>query len=139
MAALPPRHRHPDQENDQANLQDQAEQRRQAADPAEHAATEQQTEQARTEEARGETAEHAAAGPVEQPAACCRRAVPALPGWPNVRLNGCAVPGAVDVLGGAEKVRAPREPELKPPPARASADAAASISGNANDKTTAIA
>jgi hypothetical protein len=54
-------------------------------------------------------------------------------------LNGCVVPGAVDVRGGAEKVRPPREPELKPPPARASADGAASISGNANDKTTAIA
>ncbi len=65
--------------------------------------------------------------------------IPELPGWPNVRLNGCAVPGAVDVLGGAEKVRAPREPELKPPPTRASADGAANISGSANDKTTAIA
>ena len=39
-----------------------------------------------------------------------------------VRLNGCAASGAVDVLGGAEKVRAPREPELPPPPIRASAD-----------------
>src|SRR5271170_5128683 len=27
-----------------------------------------------------------------------------------VRLNGCVEPGAVDVLGGAENVRAPREP-----------------------------
>jgi hypothetical protein len=56
-----------------------------------------------------------------------------------VRLNGCAVPGAVDVRGGAEKVRVPREPELNPPPARASAGDTASISGSANDKTTAIA
>ena len=122
MAALPPRHRHPDHENDQADLQDQAEQRRQAADPAEHAAAEQHAEQARAEEARGEAAEHAAAGPVEQPAACCGGADPRLPGCVNVRLNGCAAPGAVDVLGGAEKVRAPREPELTPPPTRASAD-----------------
>jgi hypothetical protein len=38
-----------------------------------------------------------------------------------VRLKGCAVPGAVEVLGGAENVRAPREPMLKPPPTRASA------------------
>ena len=38
-----------------------------------------------------------------------------------VRLNGCAALGAVEVLGGAENVRAPREPELKPPPTRASA------------------
>ncbi len=37
---------------------------------------------------------------------------PGLPGWVKVRLNGCALPGAVDVLGGAENVRAPREPEL---------------------------
>jgi hypothetical protein len=62
---------------------------------------------------------------------------PGLPGRVNVRLNGCAEPGAVDVLGGAEKVRVPREPMLEPPPIRASADEAASINGNANDRTTA--
>jgi hypothetical protein len=56
-----------------------------------------------------------------------------------VRLNGCAVPGAVEVLGGAENVRPPREPELPPPPTRASAAEIAIIRGNANDKTTAIA
>ena len=50
-----------------------------------------------------------------------------------VRLNGCAVLGAVEVLGGAENVRAPREPELTPPPIRASADETASTSGNASD------
>jgi hypothetical protein len=55
-----------------------------------------------------------------------------------VRLNGCAVLGAVEVLGGAEKVRAPREPELMPPPILASTEEAAIINGNANDKTTAI-
>jgi hypothetical protein len=49
------------------------------------------------------------------------------------------VPGAVDVLGGAENVRVPREPELKPPPTRASAGEAAEINGNASDRTTAIA
>jgi hypothetical protein len=54
-------------------------------------------------------------------------------------LNGCAAPGAVDVLGGAEKVRAPLDPELRPPPTRASADETASINGNASDRTTAIA
>jgi hypothetical protein len=64
---------------------------------------------------------------------------PGLPGWAKVRLNGCAVPGAVDVLGGAENVRAPREPELRPPPIRASADEIVSIMGTASDKTTAIA
>ena len=64
---------------------------------------------------------------------------PGLPGWVKVRLNGCAVLGAVEVLGGAEKVRAPREPELKPPPTRASAGETASINGKASDKTTAIA
>src|SRR5262249_60277302 len=41
-----------------------------------------------------------------------------LPGWVMVRLNGCAVFGAVDVLGGAENVRPPRDPELAPPPTR---------------------
>jgi hypothetical protein len=56
-----------------------------------------------------------------------------------VRLNGCAADGAVDVLGGAENVRVPREPELKPPPTRASAGEAASITGNASDKTMATA
>jgi hypothetical protein len=64
---------------------------------------------------------------------------PGLLGWVKVRLNGCAVPGAVDVLGGAENVRAPREPELKPPPTRASADETASTNGIASDKTTAMA
>jgi hypothetical protein len=63
---------------------------------------------------------------------------PGVPGWVNVRLNGCAALGAVDVLGGAEKVRVPRDPELNPPPARASAGAAAEINGNARAKTTAI-
>src|ERR1700737_2081757 len=61
---------------------------------------------------------------------------PGLPGWVMVRLNGCAVPGAVEVLGGAENVRAPLEPELMPPPIRASADETANINGKANDKTT---
>jgi hypothetical protein len=64
---------------------------------------------------------------------------PGLPGWVIVRLNGCAVLGAVDVLGGAENVRAPREPELKPPPTRASAGEMTSMVGNASDKTMAIA
>jgi hypothetical protein len=55
-----------------------------------------------------------------------------------VRLNGCAALGAVEVLGGAENVRVPREPELPPPPTRASADESASINGIATDRTTAI-
>jgi hypothetical protein len=54
-------------------------------------------------------------------------------------LKGWAVPGAVDVLGGAENVRAPRDPELEPPPIRASADEIASINGSASDRATAIA
>jgi len=53
-----------------------------------------------------------------------------------VRLNGCAALGAVDVLGGAENVRVPRDPELNPPPTRASADDTANIKGSANDRTT---
>ena len=77
-------------------------------------------------------------GRLNNPPPAAEVPIPGLPGWPNVRLSGCAVPGAVDVLGGAENVRIPREPELKPPPTRASADGAAS-SGSANDKTTAIA
>src|SRR5262249_41377237 len=62
---------------------------------------------------------------------------PGLPGWVMVRLKGCAVFGAVDVLGGAENVRPPREPELSPPPTRASADETAIASGSASDRTTA--
>ena len=65
--------------------------------------------------------------------------IPGLPGWVIVRLNGCAAFGAVDVVGGAEKVRVPREPELEPPPTRASADEATMTSGIATDKTTASA
>src|SRR5260370_35182427 len=64
---------------------------------------------------------------------------PGVAGWARVRLNGCAVPGAVEVLGGAENVRAPRDPELKPPAARASADETVNTKGTASDKTTAIA
>jgi hypothetical protein len=64
---------------------------------------------------------------------------PGLVGWVMVRLKGCAAFGAVEVLGGAEKVRAPREPELTPPPIRASAEDTANINGKANDKATAIA
>jgi hypothetical protein len=64
--------------------------------------------------------------------------IPGLPGWVKVRLNGCAEPGAVEVLGGAEKVRAPRDPELKPPPIRASAGGTVEIKGKASDRTTAI-
>ena len=63
------------------------------------------------------------------PPAAAGAPMPGLPGWVKVRLNGCAVPGAVDVLGGAEKVREPREPELKPPPTRASAAETAITSG----------
>jgi hypothetical protein len=54
----------------------------------------------------------------------------------KVRFNGCAALGAVDVLGGAEKVRVPLEPMLEPPPIRASADDTANIKGSANDRTT---
>jgi hypothetical protein len=59
-------------------------------------------------------------------------------GSENVRLNGCAEPGAVDVLGGAEKVRDPRDPELMPPPIRASAGGAIEINGKPSAKTMAI-
>src|SRR5258705_10204504 len=73
------------------------------------------------------------------PPAAAGAPTPGLPGWVKVRLNGWAVPGAVDVLGGAENVRPPREPELMPPPTRASADEIATTNGSASDKTTAIA
>ena len=72
-------------------------------------------------------------------AAAAGAPMPGLPGWVKVRLNGCAEPGAVVVLGGAEKVRDPREPELPPPPMRASADEIAMTSGTASDRTMAIA
>ena len=44
------------------------------------------------------------------PPAAAGAPTPGLPGWVMVRLKGCAAPGAVEVLGGAENVRAPREP-----------------------------
>src|SRR3954471_1960492 len=56
-----------------------------------------------------------------------------------VRLNWDADPGAVEVEGGAEKVRVPREPELEPPPIRASAAETASTAGSASERATAIA
>src|SRR5258707_12810605 len=64
---------------------------------------------------------------------------PGLPGWAKVRLNGCAVPGAVVVLGGAEKVREPREPDPNPPPTRASADQIPGPRGTASGRTTSMA
>src|SRR6516162_317624 len=56
-----------------------------------------------------------------------------------VRLNGCAVPGAVEVDGGAEKVREPREPVEKPPPMRASAEETVSATGIASARAMATA
>jgi hypothetical protein len=56
-----------------------------------------------------------------------------------VRFIGCAALGAVAVGGGAEKVLEPREPELPPPPGRASAAEIANITGTANDRTMAMA
>ena len=139
MTALPPRHRHSNHDHDQADLQDQAEDRRQSAEPAEHSATEQHAEQAGAEEARGKAAEHAAAGAVEEAAGRAARRSRGVADGVMVRLKGCAVPGAVEVLGGAENVRAPRDPELMPPPIRASADGTANSIGTASDRTTAIA
>lgn len=49
------------------------------------------------------------------------------------------MPGAVEVDGGAEKVREPREPDERPPPTRASAEVIASAVGSASASTTAIA
>jgi hypothetical protein len=43
------------------------------------------------------------------------------------------------VLGGAENVRAPREPELMPPPTRASAGEIADTNGSVSASVTAIA
>ncbi len=63
--------------------------------------------------------------------------MPGLVGCVIVRSKGRATLGAVDVDGGAENVRAPREPELKPPPIRASAAETDSATGMATDRTTA--
>jgi hypothetical protein len=49
------------------------------------------------------------------------------------------VPGAVEVLGGMEKVREPREPDEKPPPTRASAGVTAERVGIASASMTAMA
>ncbi|WP_205756994.1 hypothetical protein, partial [Lactobacillus crispatus] len=54
-----------------------------------------------------------------------------------LRSNGRAALGAVEVDGGAENVRDPRDPELEPPPMRASAADAISATGMATDSTTA--
>jgi hypothetical protein len=55
-----------------------------------------------------------------------------------VRCIGCAALGAVLVVGGAENVREPREPELEPPPTRASAiDEIATDTGRASAASTA--
>jgi hypothetical protein len=76
-------------------------------------------------------------GRLKNPPPCVPK--PGLPGWVIVRLNGCAAFGAVEVVGGAENVRDPRDPELEPPPTRASADEATMTSGMASDKMTASA
>ena len=78
-------------------------------------------------------------GLLKKPPPAAAGADVAAPGWVMVRFIGCAVPGAVVVEGGAEKVREPREPELEPPPTRASAAEIAITRGTANERTTAIA
>src|SRR4030088_1336718 len=65
--------------------------------------------------------------------------IPGEPGWVKARLKGCAVFGAVEVLGGAENVRPPREPELTPPPTPASAGEPAPEPDTPRDRSTAIA
>ena len=57
----PARHCKPDHQHDQADLQQQAKDRRQAAETGEQAAAEQHAEQAAAKEARGEAAEQASA------------------------------------------------------------------------------
>src|SRR5579872_4167803 len=54
-----------------------------------------------------------------------------------VRSNGRAALGAVLVAGGADQVRMPREPDEKPPPARASACDTTSAVGIASASATA--
>ena len=136
VTALPPRHRQADHDDDQADLQDQPEDRRQSAETAEQAAAEQHAEQARAEEAGREAAQHAAAGPVEEAAAAARQPGARLG---KVRLNGCAAPGAVEVLGGAENVRAPRDPELRRRRPGRQPTKPPAINGVASDKTMAMA
>ena len=77
--------------------------------PENRPAAGQHAEQARAKEAHGETAEHAPhhSGPVEEAALGGRAGAagaptPGVPGWVKVRFMGCAAPGAVVVLGGAE-------------------------------------
>ena len=57
--------------------------------------------------------------------------MPGLPGWVKVRFRAAPCPAPSVVLGGAEKVRDPREPELPPPPTRASAAEIAIADGSA--------
>ena len=66
VTTLPPRHRKPNHDDDQADLQEQADDRRQSAKPAEQSAAKQHAQQAGTQEARGEAAEHAHAGPIKE-------------------------------------------------------------------------
>src|SRR5579863_7455540 len=68
MPALPPRHQEPDCENDQADLEQQAKDRRKSADPAKQSTAKQHAEEASAEKAGGKAAQHAHAGPVEETA-----------------------------------------------------------------------
>ena len=103
---------------------------------------EQQAEQAGAQEPGREAAEQPAAEnprPAEQAAArLANSGRLGCAGWAVVRWNGEA-DGAVEVDGGAENVRPPRLPELKPPPMRASAGAAtrASVAATASVAITA--
>src|SRR5215831_4586793 len=56
-------------------------------------------------------------------------------GWVMLRWIGAAVDGAVRVGGGAENVRDPRLPALKPPPTRASAWLASMPSASVTART----
>ena len=92
---------------------------------------EQQAEQAGAQEPGRQAAEQPAAEQstvaAEQAAAASGQARAAR--WAGRSYAGTAMPTApVDVDGGAEKLRLPRLPELKPPPTRASAGAARTTS-----------
>ena len=140
MAALPPHHRQPHDQDDQADLQDQADDRRQAAEAGEHPAAEQHAEQAGAEEAGSEAAEHAHAGLVEEAAAGsrgCRGRARSAGSWCGSSAAPCRAP--LSWTAAPNRFASRGNPNAAATAGRASADEIAIARGTANERTTAIA
>ena len=126
VTALPPGHCQPHHEHHQRDLDDQAEDRGQAAETAEQAAAEQHAEQACAEEA-GRKAAHEAAGATEHAAARRR-------GCRRIHASTGLGVGPVELRGRARRGRGRRRRRIGARTARAGRHAAARAGVSRRDR-----